>query len=103
MLARRLAALSILVSLLFLIGSQATAQEAPTTTVATSSTVGSTTTVIVPQPAIPTSVPEPTPEKVDWTYRYLIPTSLVLGAAAIFFTALNYFLRVVRARYRVVK
>jgi hypothetical protein len=39
----------------------------------------------------------------DWTYRYLIPTSLVLGAVVILLTSIRYFTAVVRERYRIVE
>ncbi|HIE21727.1 MAG TPA: hypothetical protein EYP73_03905 [Acidimicrobiia bacterium] len=39
----------------------------------------------------------------DWTYRYLIPTSLVLGAVVILLTSIRYFTAVVRKRYRIVE
>jgi hypothetical protein len=55
------------------------------------------------EPAVvvaPETKVEPTP---DWTYRYLIPASLVLGAAVILLTAIKYFSDVVRKRYRIVE
>ncbi len=97
---RPIASLLLAATLFALTGSLAVAQETPSTT---GSTIASTTTIQVPAPAIPVPPADDEPEKIDWTYRYLIPTGLILGAAAIFFTALNYFLRVVRSRYRVIK
>ena len=54
-------------------------------------------------PAVP--IPEiPTEEIVpDWTYRYLIPTGLALGAVIILLTSIQYFTSVVRKRYRIVE
>jgi len=55
------------------------------------------------EPAVvvaPEAKVEPTP---DWTYRYLIPASLVLGAVVILLTAIRYFSDVVRKRYRIVE
>lgn len=46
------------------------------------------------------SPPESTP---PWTTRYLIPTTLVLAAVAVFVTVIQYFVRVVRNRYKVVE
>lgn len=38
----------------------------------------------------------------DWTYRFLIPTSLVLIAVVVAGTVVMYFVRVVRTRYTTV-
>ncbi len=55
------------------------------------------------QPAVPIPV-EPTSEAVpDWTYRYMIPTTLALGAVVILLTSIRYFTNVVRKRYRIVE
>ena len=67
---------------------------------------GTTTTIApadLPEPAVLVEVPLAKAETPDWTYRYLIPTGLVIGVAAIFVTAVLYFVRVVRTRYRVVR
>jgi hypothetical protein len=53
-------------------------------------------------PAVPVNVEEPAPAEVDWTYRYLIPTGLVLAAVIILLTSIKYFTDVVRRRYRIV-
>lgn len=39
----------------------------------------------------------------DWTYRYMIPTTLVLAAVVILLTSIRYFTNVVRRRYRTVQ
>ena len=62
-----------------------------------------TTTAVVVEPAVPVTEPPATPEPVDWTYRYLIPTLLVLAALVVVATVVQYFLTVVRKRYRVVR
>ena len=51
------------------------------------------------------SIPDTAPEEqnVDWTYRYLIPTLLALAAIVVIVTTVQYFLRVVRNRYKVVE
>src|SRR5690606_2864030 len=56
-------------------------------------------------PAPAASRPDTTPEEgdVDWTYRYLIPTLLTLAAIVVIVTTVQYFLRVVRNRYKVVE
>lgn len=38
----------------------------------------------------------------DWTYRYMVPTTLVLAAVVILLTSIRYFTNVVRRRYRTV-
>jgi hypothetical protein len=54
-------------------------------------------------PAAPVEEPAAIPEDVPWTYRYLIPTVLVIGGLAVVVTIIQYFVRVVRARYRPVR
>jgi hypothetical protein len=55
------------------------------------------------EPAVP--LPDNTPSEVipDWTYRYMIPISLALGALVILLTSVRYFTNVVRKRYRTVE
>ena len=55
------------------------------------------------EPAVPVSTPESTEPLPDWTYRYMIPTGIVLAVLVIVMTTIQYFTRVVRKRYRVVK
>ncbi len=38
-----------------------------------------------------------------WTTRFLVPTTVVLGALVVFVTVVQYFTRVVRNRYKVVE
>jgi hypothetical protein len=38
-----------------------------------------------------------------WTTKFLIPTSLVLAVLAVFVTVVQYFVKVVRNRYKVVE
>lgn len=54
-------------------------------------------------PAVPVEAEQAPPEQVDWTYRYIIPTGLVLAAVIILVTAVKYFTDVVRKRYRIVE
>ncbi len=56
-----------------------------------------------PAPAVPVEEPPPAEDTPAWTFRYLIPTVLVIGGAAVVITVIQYFARVVRTRYRVVK
>jgi hypothetical protein len=68
-----------------------------------------TTTTAPAQPAVtvqPAVVAEPAPVKEvipDWTYRYMVPAGLVLAALVIIATVVQYFVQVVRKRYRVVR
>ena len=39
----------------------------------------------------------------DWTYRFFIPTLLVLAVLVVIVTVIQYFTRVVRNRYRIVR
>lgn len=57
----------------------------------------------VAQPAVTAATVPPDDEEVDWTYRYLIPTSLALAAVVVIVTTVQYFVRVVRKRYKVVE
>ena len=54
-------------------------------------------------PAVP--IPDDTPLEAvpDWTYRYMIPTTLALAAVIILLTSIRYFTNVVRKRYRTVE
>jgi len=54
-------------------------------------------------PAVPIEDVEATPAPADWTYRYMIPTALVLAAVITLVTAIKYFTDVVRKRYRIVQ
>ena len=55
------------------------------------------------EPAIP--IPQEAEAEVipDWTYRYLVPTGLVLAVVVILMTSIQYFTNVVRKRYRIVE
>lgn len=67
---------------------------------------GSTTTTTVEEqiaPAVPLEPPTTIPATADWTYRFLIPTGLVLAAVIILITSVRYFTNVVRKRYRIVE
>ncbi len=54
-------------------------------------------------PAVEAPQPPPVDETLSWTYRFLIPTLLVLAVLVVVVTVVQYFVRVVRARYRVVQ
>jgi hypothetical protein len=55
------------------------------------------------QPAVPVTAAPDDEAQLDWTYRYMIPTVLVLGVLVIVITAGQYFVSVVRKRYRIVE
>ncbi|MCZ6457319.1 MAG: hypothetical protein O6650_08735, partial [Actinobacteria bacterium] len=55
------------------------------------------------EPAVPISDEEPLEAVPDWTYRYMIPTTLALAAVIILLTSIRYFTDVVRKRYRIVE
>jgi hypothetical protein len=81
-----------------LVTAPAFAQET-TTTVATEETVVTSDV----EPAVPVTTVDATEPQLDWTYRYLIPTGIVLAVLVIVVTTIQYFTSVVRKRYRIVK
>jgi hypothetical protein len=86
----------LLIVALFILALPALAQEDEGTTTTTPPAQNLT-------PAVPIE-PAPTPPATpDWTYRYLIPTGLVLAAIVILVTAIRYFTNVVRRRYRIIE
>ena len=69
-------------------------EEAPTTTVKVEFEY---------TPAV--TIPDVPPAEVEqpWTTKFLVPTGVALAAVAVFATVVQYFLRVVRTRYKVVE
>lgn len=57
----------------------------------------------VPTPAIEIPQEAPADEDAEWSYRFLVPATLVLGTLAVVGTIFMYFVRVTRNRYRVVE
>jgi phosphatidylglycerophosphate synthase len=57
----------------------------------------------IPEPALPAPEPPPDLEDQPWTTRYLVPTTLLLAALVVVATVVQYFVRVVRSRYKLVK
>ncbi len=55
------------------------------------------------EPAVPIETPAETATLLDWTYRYLIPTALVIAVLVVVMTSVRYFTNVVRKRYRIVE
>jgi hypothetical protein len=76
-----------------------------TTGGATATTGGATATTGGEQivPAVSVEVTEAPEAQPDWTYRFFIPTLLVLAALVVIGTVIQYFTRVVRNRYRVIR
>ncbi|MGH8924950.1 MAG: hypothetical protein ACRDWA_09990 [Acidimicrobiia bacterium] len=112
--------LALLLALFFVIGltiplgattttgaSTATTAGAGTATTAgegAATTVGETATTAEPiVPAVSVEVTEAPETQPDWTYRFFIPTLLVLAALVVIATVVQYFTRVVRKRYRVIR
>jgi hypothetical protein len=98
----RFAALSLLVLIISLLAVPAMAAESGTEseeeTTATTEAVEfeyTPATVIEPPPADPAEQP--------WTTKFLVPTGLALATVAVFVTVIQYFVRVVRSRYKVVE
>ena len=54
-------------------------------------------------PAVSITTPPSDDSTLDWTYRYMIPTALVLAVLVILITSIQYFTQVVRKRYRTVE
>ena len=83
------------------------AQQTTTTPVETTTTTqaGTTTVPAGPalQPAVTTIPQEPEPPENAWTYRYLVPTALLLGVVTAIGIIVAYFFKVTRSRYRVVE
>ncbi len=55
------------------------------------------------EPAVPIPPPAPEDTTEPWTYRYLVPTGIALALLAVFVTIVQYFVRVVRSRYKLVR
>lgn len=91
------AALTVLVIALFLVALPVLAQDEGSTTTSTSAPAANLT------PAVPIEPPADAPAAIDWTYRFLIPTGIVLAGLVILITSIRYFTNVVRKRYRIVE
>jgi phosphatidylglycerophosphate synthase len=78
----------------------ASAQETTTTTGPEQTTTQPATTIEPAVVAEPTTTVE---RPADWTYRFLVPTGLLLAAVVVAVTVVLYFVQVVRKRYRMVR
>lgn len=101
----RLLSLAVLVGVLTLVLVPALVASATTETseAATTETTVAETSAPAKTPAV-SIVEEPEPEELaPWTIRYLIPTSIVIAGLLVFGTVVQYFLKVVRTRYKTVE
>ena len=57
----------------------------------------------VPEPAVPVPDEAPTQPDPEWSYRFLVPATLLLGTVAVVGAIIMYFVRVTKNRYRVIK
>lgn len=69
----------------------------------TETTVASESTGTTKAPAVVVVDEAPADELEPWTIRYLIPTSLAIGGLLVFATVVQYFVKVVRSRYKTVE
>lgn len=100
---RRLLSLVLASLALLLLSLPAVATEEPVTESTVTETTAAPSEGAGVLPAV--TIPPPESEEVtaDWTYRYLIPTLLLLAVLVVIATTVQYFLRVVRNRYKVVE
>ena len=100
--ARRLLAVAlgtVVVALASLPLGATTTTEAGTETATTEAT----TPAVILEPAVPIDTTPAPVTNPDWTYRFFIPTLLVLTVLVVIVTVIQYFTRVVRNRYRIVR
>ena len=57
----------------------------------------------VPEPAVPIPDDAPTEPDPEWSYRFLVPATLLLGTVAVVGAIIMYFVRVTKNRYRVIR
>ena len=57
----------------------------------------------VPEPAIPVPDEDPTEPEPEWSYRFLVPATMLLGTVAVVGAIIMYFVRVTKNRYRVIR
>lgn len=78
-------------------------QTTATTAATTETTVAGEQSAPGKTPAVSIVEEPPAEELAPWTIRYLIPTSIVIAGVLIFATVVQYFLKVVRTRYKTVE
>jgi hypothetical protein len=76
-------------------------EEAPTDSPATADEDGAV--IDIPEPAVEIVPEAPVEVEQAWTFRYLIPTSLVIALLVVVGSIVAYFLKVVRTRYRLIQ
>ena len=59
--------------------------------------------VEVPEPAVPVPDDRPAEPEPEWSYRFLVPATLLLGTVAVVGSIIMYFVRVTKNRYRVIR
>jgi hypothetical protein len=59
--------------------------------------------VDAPEPAVRVVPETPSEPEAPWTFRYLIPTSLVVALLVVVGSIVAYFVKVVRTRYRLIQ
>lgn len=100
----RLLSLAVLVGLLFVLALPGLAVEATTEEATTTETTGAGESGPAPKPPAVAVVEEVEPEILQpWTIRYLIPASILIAGLLTFGTVVQYFLKVVRTRYKTVE
>ena len=107
--ARRLLAVALVTFVVALVslplGATTTTGAGTTTTGAgtETGTTEATTPAVTIEPAVPVDTTPSPVTNPDWTYRFFIPTLLVLTVLVVIVTVIQYFTRVVRNRYRIVR
>ena len=57
----------------------------------------------IPEPAVPVPDDAPADPEPEWSYRFLVPATLLLGTVAVVGAIIMYFVRVTKNRYRVIR
>jgi len=57
----------------------------------------------IPVPALVIEDPPEQIEDIDWTYRYLIPTTVAIATLVVLGNIIQYFRQVTRKRYKVIE
>ena len=93
----------LVIGLLVLILAPAALAQVETPTETTNTTVEQGAVVDVPEPAVEIVPEAPAEVQPAWTFRYLVPTSLVIALLVVVGSIVAYFLKVVRTRYRLIQ
>ncbi|MGF1665683.1 MAG: hypothetical protein ACFCVC_05365 [Acidimicrobiia bacterium] len=100
----RLLSLAVLVGMLVVLALPGLAVEETPEQASTTETTVAGESGPAPKPPAVVLVDEPEPEVLQpWTIRYLIPASIVIAGLLTFGTVVQYFLKVVRTRYKTVE